>query len=299
MQTGVVFNIQGFSIHDGPGIRTTVFLKGCPLRCSWCANPESINHKPELAVSRSRCNNCGKCLEICPEGAIAFSSDKVIEIDRGRCTACGRCVEVCYPEALNIYGKERTVEDVFEKVQRDRIFYQGSGGGVTVSGGEPLAQPEFVTALFEACHQAGIQTCLDTCGYASPEVLKKVLALTDHVLYDIKHMDSKVYRRFTGKPNDLILANAKAVAMSGVSVLFRMPLIPTVNDSLQNIRVAAHFLKTLRDDITIEVLPYHRMGMGKYKALDKSYPAEGIKPSESGHIEWVRKTFEELGVHCI
>ena len=296
---GVVFNVQRFSIHDGPGIRTTVFLKGCPLHCCWCANPESISTKPELGVIRNRCDKCMKCLEACPEAAIVFTEDKDVHIDRSRCTACGKCVEVCYPEALAIYGKEMSVEEVFERVRRDEIFYRGSGGGLTVSGGEPLEQFEFVIALFKMCREAGIHTCLDTSGYVGSDVLSKVLALTDYVLYDIKHMDSGVHSQFTGMPNDLVLANAKVVAESGIPMLIRIPVIPGVNDTLENIRETAHFVEMLRENIAIELLPYHRMGLGKYQALDTPYPLEGTQPLEPASLELIRQTIEGVGVKCI
>ncbi len=297
-KVGIVFNIQKFSVHDGPGIRTTVFLKGCPLQCHWCSNAESISHEAELGVIRSRCNNCAKCVEVCPEAVISFDADNIIQFNRHRCTACGKCVEVCSPEALTIYGKQVTIEDVFNEVYRDKTFYESSGGGVTVSGGEPLQQADFVTALFQRCRQAGIGTCLDTSGYVVSEKLRKVLAFTDYVLYDIKHMDRDLHRQFTGKPNDLILTNAKVVAASGVPMLCRMPLITGGNDTAHNIAETARFVKMLRDDIAIELLPYHRLGVGKYETLDKAYLGEALDPPKPDHVESIKQTFEELGVQC-
>ncbi len=296
---GIVFNVQKFSLHDGPGIRTIVFLKGCPLSCLWCDNPESRSSKPQLALGRKLCNRCLKCVAACPEHAIALNS-KGISIDRRRCTACGRCVEVCYPKALILYGKEETTEQVFEKVVKDRIFYEGSGGGITLSGGEPLRQPEFASALLELCHKRGIHTCIETSGYASSQDFAKVLAFTDYVLFDLKHMDREVHHRYTGRWNDVILANAKVLAGSGLPVVWRMPLIPGVNDTLENIRATARFVKAIGKDHGIEVLPYHRLGVGKYQAIGKRYhlgkPPTLVNTPEV--ITRVGETFEELGVRC-
>jgi len=289
----MIFNIQRFSLHDGPGIRTTVFLKGCPLSCRWCANPESISPKPELGFISARCNKCRKCITACPEGALTF--DRSLEIDRSRCTCCGKCTEVCYPEALTIFGKEMSVEEVFRVVKRDDIFYRSSHGGVTVSGGEPLMQPSFVYSLFKLCREAGIHTCLDTSGYADTESLKKVLTVTDMVLFDIKHINPEIHRRYTGKNNEPVLRNARIVALSGVSMVCRLPLIPGVNDTPENIEGTVRFLSEIGDDIPIEILPYHRLGKPKYEALGRAYPMEGVTPPPREHVENVKRAFETLG----
>ncbi|MFC1920220.1 glycyl-radical enzyme activating protein [Chloroflexota bacterium] len=296
-KTGTIFNIQKFSVHDGPGIRTTVFMKGCPLQCRWCSNAESMNPQPEIGIIYERCNNCGKCIDVCPENAIIIK-DENIRFDRDKCTACAECINVCSPEALTVYGKQVTVEDVFKEVNKDRAFYDGSSGGVTASGGEPLRQADFVAALFEMCRESGIGTCLDTCGYAPTDKLKKVLAFTDYVLYDIKHMNSGSHKQFTGMPNDLILHNAIVVAENVPEILFRIPLIKGVNDTEENLTETAKFLKTLGKDIGIELLPYHRLGIGKYRTLDKTYRGEAfIKPSDD-ETEAARKIFEEHGILC-
>ncbi|MFC2070527.1 glycyl-radical enzyme activating protein [Chloroflexota bacterium] len=296
-RSGTIFNIQKFSVHDGPGIRTTVFMKGCPLQCRWCSNAESMNPEPELGIIYSSCNNCGKCIDVCPENAIIIKNES-IRFDRKKCTACGECIGVCAPGALTVYGKQVSVEDVFKEVNKDKSFYEGSSGGVTASGGEPLRQADFVAALFQMCREAGIGTCLDTCGYAPTDRLEKVLAFTDYVLYDIKHMNAEAHKQFTGMPNDLILHNAKVVAESKAEMLCRIPLIKDVNDTEENISETAKFLKTLGKDISIELLPYHRLGIGKYKTLDRAYPGETfIKPSDE-ETEATRKIFENYSVPC-
>ena len=296
--TGVIFDIQKFSVHDGPGIRTTVFLKGCPLRCQWCSNAESMNPGPELGILRNLCDNCGKCVAACPEGAINFGAGHIIQIDRRKCTACGECVNVCPADALTIYGKQITVEETFKEVCRDRSFYETSGGGVTVSGGEALRQADFVVALFKKCREAGIGTCLDTTGFASPDTLKEVLAFTDYVLYDIKHMDTVCHKSFTGVPNELILSNARVVAASGVPMLCRTPLIAGANDSHDNITATAQFVKTLGDSVAVELLPYHRFGKAKYQTLDRPYPGKAFTTPSPEQLEAARRIFEEHGVSC-
>lgn len=296
----IVVNIQGYSIHDGPGIRTTVFLKGCNLACQWCSNPECISLYPEVGLITALCTKCGRCADVCPQKAIAFQTDGLPCINRQRCTACGECVPVCNPKALVVYGREMSVEEVFAEVSRDCMFYQATNGGVTASGGEPLLYPDFVCSLFDECHKAGIHTCLETAGYAPASVLRQVLPSTDYVLYDLKHLDSNAHRRFTGKPNSLVLSNAKLVVESGVEALFRMPLIPGINDSLQNIQETVAFLKGLGSSAhRIELMPYHRLGESKYKALDMPYPMHGLLPPEASHIESARKAFEECGIQCL
>lgn len=296
--TGVIFNIQKFSVHDGPGIRTTVFLKGCPLKCQWCSNAESMNPGAELGILRSLCNSCEKCVDACPEGAITFDTGRGIQFDRGKCTLCGECINACPTDALTIYGRLITVEDTFNEVYRDRSFYESGGGGVTVSGGEPLRQAAFVVSLFRKCREAGIGTCLDTSGYADPDTLREVLEFTDYVLYDIKHMDTYCHQSFTGVVNDLILSNARIVAASGVQMLCRIPLVAGVNDNIENIVATARFVKTLGDRAAIELLPYHRLGVAKYQTLDRPYPGEAFTTPPTEQVESVRRIFEEHGVSC-
>jgi pyruvate formate lyase activating enzyme len=300
MPRGLIFNIQYFNIHDGPGIRTVVFFKGCPLSCQWCSNPEAMDSGLELGLSRALCNNCGKCLEACAEKALFFDDAEVLGVARQKCDACGACVPECAPEALTIYGREMTAEEVFEAVRRDKLFYDGSGGGMTASGGEPLRQPGFLAAIFGLCRTADIHTCLETSGCANPRAWAQVLPVTDYVLFDLKHMDSRLHREHTGQPNERILDNARRVAASGVPVLFRMPLVPGVNDAPENIWATADFVKSLEGAHVqgIELMPYHRMGLGKYETLDKQYPLREHEPPEPAEVESVRQKFEEFGLKC-
>ena len=296
---GTVVSIQDYCIHDGPGIRTTVFLKGCPLRCRWCSNPESINAKPELGFIKARCDRCGKCAASCPERAITLDPDGAPQIDRRLCTNCGDCVAVCLPGALTLYGEERTVGQLFESVRRDEIFYRNSGGGVTVSGGEPLQQPELVSGLFQLCREAGIHTAIDTSGYAAPDVLRAVLAVTDLVLFDLKHMDSQIHQKYTGRSNKLILDNARLVIASKVPIVFRLPLIPGINDTPSNIQQTVDFIKDLGGGAAqLDLLPYHRLALGKYEALGRTYRMKHLVTPDPAQVEAVRKSIEAMGVEC-
>src|SRR4030042_5004626 len=232
----LVTNIQGYSIHDGPGIRTVVFLKGCGLECQWCSNPECISPQPEVGFFKALCAKCCKCAGVCPVDALVYEAGKLPRIERVRCTGCGICSSACSYKALVLYGKAMNIEELFDAVNRDKMFYETSGGGVTVSGGEALLQLQLVCDLFEQCRRAGIHTCIETSGYIAESALKKVLLYTDYVLYDLKHQNSDKHQRYTGKPNSLILDNAKVIAESGIETLFRMPLIPGINDDLQNVK---------------------------------------------------------------
>lgn len=293
----VVFNVQHFCLHDGPGIRTSVFLKGCGLACIWCCNPEAMDPSPQLGVDRVRCTACGDCVEICPESAITLKPGR-IEIDRSACTACGQCIEVCEPEALTLYGKRRSVEDVFAEVSRDKRWY-GEQGGVTVSGGEPLTQPAFVMQLFALCRDAGISTCVETCGQISSDVVTEVLSLTDYVMFDLKHMDSAAHRNLTSRPNERILANARLVAQSDVGVQFRMPLIPGLNSNPDNIAAIARFLVEQRgEEASLELMPYHTLAKGKYDALDIDYRLKDLPPAGMDLVSSVQRAFQEQGVNC-
>lgn len=268
---GLIFNIQTYSIHDGPGIRTTVFVMGCPLRCIWCQNPESQQFQPQLLYDSEKCTGCGNCVKVCPNGAIELYEGKS-RTNRDTCNGKGLCAEVCPNEARNHIGSYVSAGEVFQEVIDDRIFFDKSGGGVTLGGGEPLANPEFTIALFKLCKNNGIHTALDTSGCASWEVMKRVLEYVDLILYDIKHMDPVKHQEYTGVSNELILDNIKRIHSElSLPILVRIPLIPKYNDSPENLRETALFVATdLDPSINVHLIPFHRLGETKYSRLEKS-----------------------------
>ena len=295
--SALIANIQGYSIHDGPGIRTVVFLKGCPLRCRWCANPENLLDRVRVGFLANLCQHCARCAKVCPQGAILPDADR--RIDREKCDECAKCVEACFYGALIRYGKGMTAEEVFDQVRRDKIFYDSSGGGVTVSGGEPLTHADFVAELFALCRGEGIHTCVETCGCVPQAAFEKVLSLTDTFYFDLKLMDSEMHREYTGQGNDQILSNARFLAEKGADILFRQPLIPGVNSPEENVKATAAFIRSLgREDLALQLIPYHRMGTSKYAALDIPYTLEDMKPMAAEEVEAVRALYESFGVPC-
>jgi pyruvate formate lyase activating enzyme len=298
MLSATITNIQGFSIHDGPGIRTVVFFKGCPLACRWCANPECLPGSPVVGFIRTLCARCGKCLEACPNGAIRPGED-VHRIDYSLCRGCGACREQCFYGALVRYGEPMTVAQVWDAVLRDKMFYDESGGGVTASGGEPLLQPAFVRELFELCRREGIDTCIETCGCVPTEAVLEILPVADHFLFDLKQMDPEAHRVNTGQPNTRILENAALLIERGADVLFRQPFVPGVNDSIENIEATARFLAGLGGKASrLELMPFHRMGQSKYRALDMDYTMDGAGTADGDEVEAARKAYIQCGIDC-
>jgi pyruvate formate lyase activating enzyme len=291
---GVIFNIQHYSIHDGPGIRTTVFLKGCPLRCLWCQNPESQASRPEIFFDSEKCQGCGACVQACPEGAIELDEGKS-RTNRDLCQGAGKCAQVCPNEVRNLMGRYVTAGEVFERVAADAIFYQRSGGGVTLSGGEPLAQPQFAISLLKLCKEAAIHTTLDTCGYARWETVRRVLEYVDLVLYDLKHMDPVEHEKYTGVSNDLILDNARKIHELSVPLLARVPLIPGYNDTAENIVATARFIVNELDSIKVHLLPYHRLGETKYARMEKP-KSISVQPPSDERMEEIKRVFESFGL---
>jgi pyruvate formate lyase activating enzyme len=297
-QSAIITNIQGFSIHDGPGIRTVVFFKGCPLSCQWCANPECLSAKPQMGFIETLCTDCGKCLEVCTNDAIRRNGSEH-PIDYSRCTACGNCMNNCYYGALVRYGESMTVAAVWDAIRRDKMFYDNSGGGVTVSGGEPLLWSKFIRELFELSRSEKIDTCIETCGLADPKTLLNVIPVTDHFLFDLKHMDLNVHKKHTGQPNSQILKNAALILEHGADVVFRQPLIPGINDSLANIEATAGFLTGLgKSAARLEIMPYHRMGQSKYQALSMPCIMEGLGIADDEQVEAVKNAYIDRGIHC-
>jgi pyruvate formate lyase activating enzyme len=297
--TGRIFNIQRFSVQDGPGIRTTLFMKGCPLACPWCSNPESQRNSPELACIRSLCNGCGRCVEACDRQAITLLEGGGVSIDRQLCDKCGGCLEACAPSSLKMFGQEISVDEAFREVKKDELYYRNSRGGVTASGGEPLRQSRFVSAFFERCREAGMHTTLDTCGYATRSDLESVLEHTDLVLFDLKLIDNDVHVATVKAPNTPILDNAKIVAGSPVPMIVRIPLIPGLTDTDENIRGITRFVAELGGGVSeVNVLPYHRFGMSKYEMLDKEYQLGELKPPSEGRLDAIVASLESLDLGC-
>jgi len=305
--TGKIYDIQGFSVQDGPGIRTTVFLKGCPLRCLWCHSPESQRFDTELCRMDSKCisvEDCGACIKACPAHAISVgdalptnSAKHLICVDYSACIGCGSCAHACIPEALYFCGKDYTVEEVFRRVDQDRSFYEGTGGGVTLSGGEPLSQPEFAVAFLKRCHETGLHTALDTTGYVDSKWIEAVLPHTDIFLFDIKCMDSALHKQLTGVPNELILSNARLIAKLGGKMQVRMPIIPGCNDAESLIESAGEFLVTLGEAVqSVQLLPYHKLGQVKYDRIRRAYPLPDTEPPSDEFMTHCKQIMESLGL---
>lgn len=268
MATGLIFDIQRYSIHDGPGIRTTVFCKGCRLSCWWCHNPEGLSFDPELMLWSDRCIGCQTCVSVCPNSAI-FVANSAIITDRSKCEVCGSCAERCPANAREIVGKRVSVGELMKEVQKDVPFYEDSGGGVTVSGGEPLEQPVLLNAFLSACKKEGMHTTLNTNGYAETEVVMKVSENVDLFTYDLKSMDDGMHRLYTGVSNELILTNLERLDSLGKRIFVRFPLIPGVNSDEGNVDAMLKFVSALKNVEEIGILPYHKLGVEKARRLGK------------------------------
>jgi len=295
MPKGQIFSIQRYSIQDGPGIRTTVFFKGCPLRCAWCSNPESQNLHAEIMVRQQKCEGCGECVTACPRDAIVLVED-VAQIDRSICDRCMECVEACPKGSLEVSGQEITIEEAVHECCQDEPFYRNSDGGVTLSGGEPLYQPEFALHFLEACKERSLSTALDTCGHAPWEVLEAVLAYTDLVLFDLKHLDSEMHLQGTGVGNDLILDNLRRAVDSGrARAWIRVPVIHGYNDSEEHAEELARTVANMSVE-KVSLLNYHEWGKPKYGFLGRDYPFEGKVLEGRGKLERMKGIIEAEGL---
>jgi pyruvate formate lyase activating enzyme len=291
---GLVFDIKKFAVDDGPGIRTTLFLKGCPMRCLWCHNPEGQESLPELMYMHKKCNICGECVGMCPSQAL-FSTRKELGINRKICSVCGVCAEKCPSGALKIVGKKTSVEEVMKEIGKDSAFYEESGGGVTLSGGEPLWQIDFTSAILRECKELNIHTAVDTCGYASCKAIERIKDKVDLFLYDLKIMNDEKHRKYTGKSNKQILRNFKTLADNGNDLLVRLPVIPGINDDRKNIQMAADFV-LLYGVKRVCLLPYHRAGIEKYRSLGKRYNLNSIRTPSEPKLNAIKEQLEASGL---
>lgn len=308
LQQGIVFDIQRFTIHDGPGLRTELFLKGCPLRCKWCGNPESWSPKIEFGVYKSKCisqKKCGLCEKVSSEeGALRFYRGQLVSIDCQKPEDSFACAEVCPAEAIKQWGKQMSVEECMEIIRKDQDYYQQSGGGVTVSGGEALLQSDFVAELFQICKEEGIHTCFETSCYGNWKEVKKVLPYTDLWISDIKHINTDIHRTYTGVHNWLILENLKKLTEQEKELILRIPVIPNVNDDWENIEATADFILTeLEGRVrTLQLLSFMRLGEEKYQALGIPYEMKQVKMNRKSfqkHIEKIAAYFNNRGIHCL
>lgn len=297
-KSGYVFNIQQFSVHDGPGIRTIVFLKGCPLHCPWCSNPESQNSASELAWNSSKCMGCHQCRATCPQQAITLGDRGEIKINRDLCLKCFKCAEACPTTALSVLGKKMSIEEVLREVESDSVFYRRSDGGMTLSGGEPLQQADFAINLLKEAKRHGIRTAIETCGCVEWSTLEQACHLLNNVIYDIKCFDASKHKRHTGVTNEQILSNFGKMCRQfpHLPILVRTPIIPGFNDSEDDILAIIDFIQQF-PNVTYELLQYHRLGQPKYNALGRKYPLGDVKLSDEtfNHLKLVAKERFEKG----
>jgi pyruvate formate lyase activating enzyme len=304
MPTGLISNIQKYSLQDGPGIRTTVFLKGCPLQCAWCHNPENISPRPEVMFMPARCVRCGACRMICPQWEARRLSAQAAGATGGsrqvvRCTSCGACVDLCPSGARLQVGEEWTVEKLATELMADRIFYEDSGGGITFSGGEPLRQPEFLQAALSVCRERDLHTAVDTCGYAPREVLERIAPLVDLFLYDLKFLDEARHVEFCGVSNRLILDNLRVLADGTRDIWIRVPVIPGVNDHADELEGMAAFVASLGRVRQVNLLPYHRSGLHKFEQLGMENRLADVEPPTADQLRAAVARFTAVGLKAI
>ena len=297
LTSGIVFNISRYAIHDGPGIRTTVFLQGCPLSCWWCQNPESMAREPHLSLREGRCIGCRMCVEACPRNAISMTDDGPAT-DASLCQKCFECADICPADAREVVGRSMTVAEVMEEVRKDTAFYDESGGGVTFSGGEPLMQPAFLMELLEACGRLDIHRTVDTCGYAGRSILLQAAEKTDLFLYDLKHMDPEIHEKYTGVSNEPILENLRALSCRDVAVRIRFPLIPGVNDDWKNVERLGAFLQGLHRVFCVDILPYHDVARSKYKRFGFDYRLGQVQTLDPARLREIAAALSTYGL-CV
>ncbi|CAB1262852.1 trans-4-hydroxy-L-proline dehydratase activase [Clostridium sp. HV4-5-A1G] len=294
MTSGTIFNIQKYSIHDGPGIRTTVFFKGCPLKCWWCHNPESQNTNHEIMFFEERCTVCGKCIKKCPQNAIKINNN-FPEIDKFKCTLCEKCVDFCPNNAREHVGRNITSNELIKEIVKDEVFYEQSGGGVTFSGGEPLMQVDFLDDILKRCKDRGIHTAVDTSGYAPWKSFERIASKVDLFLYDIKIMDNEKHKKYIGAENDIILKNIENLSNMGCNIYLRMPIIKEINDDNDHIEKTIKLLSIINVE-QVNLLPYHKIGMDKYRRLKMNYKLSGMEKPSDERMEEISQKFKKAGI---
>jgi len=294
--TPLIFDIRRYSINDGPGIRITIFIKGCPLRCAWCHNPESQSPKVQKLYTASKCIGAQDCIDVCPENALTLTPDGIIT-DAELCTLCGKCADACPTKAIEMSGKLYDTEELLKIIEKERVHIDQSGGGVTFSGGEPLMHPEFLIKMLDDCGERGLHRVVDTCGFASSETLLEVAKRTDLFLFDLKLMDPVQHKKWTGVDNQLILKNLKILAESGANINIRIPFIKNVNTGENEVRKMAEFVAGLPGKKPeVNLLPYHNIASGKYKKLEMEYKTEEMEEPSEIEIQQATEIFNKLGL---
>jgi pyruvate formate lyase activating enzyme len=296
-KTRLVLSISRMTVHNGPGIRTLILFKGCPLRCLWCSTPESQSARPEIAIFPERCIQCNECLAACPTRAIRLNRSSV-NIDRAACDGCGKCVAICNAEALRLFGRAMTVAELVAEASKDAVAFKHSHGGVTLSGGEPLLQPQFTVTLVRALTEMGINVGVDTCGYVPRATIERVLPYIDFFLWDVKLVDDRRHQAFTGGSNRRILNNLRFVSRRGIPIYLRIPVIPGYNDSEEDLKTICKLARELRSVVEVDLLPLHHLGKARYLSLGREYPIEGVPLIPEAVLRKHKQLVESHGLKC-